>query len=71
MKNRLPPKSDHLNLERPLLTNRNIVLVADTRGFLVFQWVTPGGIFYEERYHVDTHKRVGWTFGRSIDVLSN
>ena len=71
MKNRLPPKSDHLNLERPHISTDGLILTADARGFLFFQWVTPGGIFYEERYHVDTHKRVGWTFGKSIDVLSN
>lgn len=63
MKNRIPPPSDHLDIERPSISNPNLVLTVDLSGWLKFQWVTPGCIFYSEKYHVDTYKRVGWNVG--------
>lgn len=61
MKNRIPPNRDWQVTGRPAITDSNLVLTVDLIGFLVFQWVTPNGIFHQTKYHVDTDMRVGWT----------
>lgn len=74
MKNRiaahLPRGVQKLNLERPSITDPNLVLKVGLRGFIVFTWLT-GTIFYQSRYHVDTNQRVGWTMTPDIDTLKN
>jgi len=71
MKNRIPPERSgiHINLARPGITNPNLVLTVNALGWLIFQWVTPGGLFYQESYHVNNHRRVSWRFSK--DPIEN
>lgn len=62
MKNRIPPYYNEVNLERPTISHPDLTLEISPMGFLVFHWITPGGIFYQEKYHVETNARIGWSF---------
>jgi len=57
MKNRIPPKQDHLNLNRP----SNALLVVDTLDFIIFYWRLANGRYMSEKYHATSYIRAGWS----------
>jgi hypothetical protein len=63
--NRIPPEQDLANLERPAITEENITLTADEKGFLRIQWITPGKMYYQEKYHVATYARQSWNLSQN------
>jgi hypothetical protein len=64
MRNRIPPNSDHLNLHRPAVYAEGLILTVCELGHLIFWWLAADGLYYQERYHVSTSKRVGFTFSQ-------
>lgn len=70
MKNRiLFPRQPHIDLERPPLTDPNLVVTVDCDdkrghpGIIYIQWITPGCMYYIETWGITKPRRYSFNLG--------